>query len=206
MKFRPVLTLSLSLVALAGAVVPAIAGDAEILQLFEKRCASCHKDDETPTLHKGVSLDGLRKETEDVKGMIARVNLPADDKKRMPKSKGLKGTKEYRAPLNKDEIALIESLVLAPGAAPAFAGWALSPDALKTVRRPSGPSPTSSTIPQPTPQYEHTVRTCGVVGVVVTCCPSRLPLSCRLPLSLLHTGPAPAERMNCPLRRCHVIR
>jgi hypothetical protein len=42
----------------------------------------------------------------------------------------------------------------------------LSPDAFRTVRRPSGPIPMSRTMPQPTPQYEQTVRTC-VVGVVV---------------------------------------
>ncbi len=51
----------------------------------------------------------------------------------------------------------------------------MSPDALTTVRRPSGPVATSRTIPQPTPQYEQTVRTLsavpasggGVVGAVM---------------------------------------
>ena len=55
------------------------------------------------------------------------------------------------------------SAVVAPlvHSRPKFAGCALSPDALSTVRRPSGPAPTSSTMPQPTPQYEQTVRTTG---------------------------------------------
>lgn len=52
--------------------------------------------------------------------------------------------------------AVVEPLV---HSRPKLAGWSLSPDAFRTVRRPSGPSPTSSTMPQPTPQYEQTVRT-----------------------------------------------
>lgn len=48
---------------------------------------------------------------------------------------------------------------------PRFVGCALSPVAFRTVRRPSGPLPMSSTIPHPTPQYEQTVRTwAGVSG------------------------------------------
>lgn len=68
--------------------------------------------------------------------------------------------------------SLTSAVVSRPGAAsisavvapfvhsrPAFAGCALSPEAFRTVRRPSGPIPTSSRIPQPTPQYVQTVRT-----------------------------------------------
>src|SRR5712691_10652332 len=53
------------------------------------------------------------------------------------------------------------SAVVAPlvHSRPKFAGCSLSPVAFRTVRRPSGPLPTSRTMPQPTPQYEHTVRT-----------------------------------------------
>lgn len=59
--------------------------------------------------------------------------------------------------------AASRSAVVAPlvHSRPKLAGWALSPDALRIFRRPSAPVATSSTIPQPTPQYEHTVRTCS---------------------------------------------
>ncbi len=58
------------------------------------------------------------------------------------------------------------SAVVAPlvHSRPRFAGCSLSPYAFSTVRRPSGPAPTSSTIPQPTPQYEQTVRTFSVAA------------------------------------------
>lgn len=116
MKFRPALIFA---AALASTLVPfsAFAGDAEVLELLEKRCASCHKDDETPVLHKGVSLADLRKDADGVKDIVTRINLPADDKKRMPRSRGAKGATDYKAPLTKAEIALIESLGTATPAA-----------------------------------------------------------------------------------------
>src|SRR5690349_2028840 len=51
---------------------------------------------------------------------------------------------------------------------PALVGCARSPPALSTLRRPSGPRPTSRTIPQPTPQYEQTVLTCVVSPLPAT--------------------------------------
>jgi hypothetical protein len=43
----------------------------------------------------------------------------------------------------------------------------LSPDDLNAIRRPEASVPTSRTMPQPTPQYEHTVRTLPGAGVVM---------------------------------------
>ncbi len=109
--------LSLTAAVLGGSLPVALADDAGVLQLLEKRCANCHKDDETPVLHGGISLTDLRKDADAVKEIVTRVNLPADDKKRMPKSKGAKGGKDYHAPLSKEEITLITTLTETPAAA-----------------------------------------------------------------------------------------
>jgi mono/diheme cytochrome c family protein len=104
---------------LTGSQPSVMAGDAELLQLLEKKCASCHKDDETPSLHGGIDPASLRKEKADVESILERVKLPADSKKRMPKSKGPAGGKDYHAPLTKEEIAVLETLAGAPAAEPA---------------------------------------------------------------------------------------
>ena len=72
------------------------------------------------------------------------------------------------------------SAVVAPlvHSRPKFAGCSLSPAAFRTVRRPSGPRPTSRTMPQPTPQYEQTVRTFVVTSLSEPGAATAPPLRC----------------------------
>ena len=86
-----------------------------VLDLLEQRCAKCHKgaEMEEPELHAGIDLNALKSSTDDVKSILERVKLPADAKKRMPKSKGKEGDADFHAPLTATEINLLESALKA---------------------------------------------------------------------------------------------
>lgn len=66
---------------------------------------------------------------------------------------------------NRSGVSTISAL-LAPfvHSRPTFPGWVRSPDTLRIRRTPAVSDPTSSTITQPTPQYEHTVRTLALAN------------------------------------------
>lgn len=94
------------------------AADTAVLALFEKRCAECHKGDEEPDLHAGMSLRTLRDEPKyvvpgkaDSSELFTRCTLPPDTKKRMPKSKGAPGEEDYRAPLTTEELQILRTWI-----------------------------------------------------------------------------------------------
>lgn len=111
MKFS---TLLLAATCICTSLLPVQAAE-PVLDLLEQRCAKCHKgaDMEEPELHAGIDLIALKSSTDDVKSILERVKLPADAKKRMPKSKGKEGEPDFHAPLTETEINLLESAITA---------------------------------------------------------------------------------------------
>lgn len=132
-------TLALLLVLVAGTSGAQSSAEAEtkIRDLFEKHCSECHSDgDEEPTLTKGTDLAKLLTDKELVNRekpesgeLFHRVTLPTDSRRRMPKSKGAKGDKDYREPLSQDEQAQLLLWITGKGsdAAPAATKPAASP-------------------------------------------------------------------------------
>ncbi|MBL9117454.1 MAG: c-type cytochrome [Verrucomicrobiaceae bacterium] len=86
-------------------------------ELFQKKCAECHdkgEDMEEPELTKNTDLLALRGDTKIVvpgdrvkSELYARLVLPADSKKRMPKSVGKPGDEDYREPLTEQELKVV---------------------------------------------------------------------------------------------------
>jgi hypothetical protein len=106
-------TLALLLIFVAGSIraQTSTETEAKIHALFEKHCSECHSEgDEEPTLTKGTDLvkllanaNYINREKPETSELFRRVILPADNKKRMPRSKGVKGEEDFREPLSQDE-------------------------------------------------------------------------------------------------------
>ena len=92
------------LLLLTATLMTSRADNAAVLAIFEKKCAECHKEDETPTLHAGINLASLLTSQDDVKGIVDRIGREDEAKGRMPKSKGKAGDPGYVAPLSKEEV------------------------------------------------------------------------------------------------------
>lgn len=99
--------------------------DEPVLELFETKCSECHeKDMDEPELGKAMNLRDLRqskfmKPGHPEKSDIYRlVSLPADNKERMPRSRGPQGGEKYKAPLTDAEKSLLRDWI-ADGGVPA---------------------------------------------------------------------------------------
>lgn len=127
------------------------ADDAALLEIFEKRCADCHREDETPILHAGINLVSLHQSDGEAESILDRVERQDGARGRMPKSKGKPGDPGYDAPLTAEEISVIAAWVK-NGSAPA------SP-APATPATPATPptSPASPDTPAPVPSPEKPV-------------------------------------------------
>lgn len=96
------------------------------LELFERRCSECHSEgDEVPELTKGTNVfellrneDYINQASPEKSELLGRVCLPADSKKRMPKSKGKPGEEDYREPLSKEDLATLTAFVAGKNSAP----------------------------------------------------------------------------------------
>lgn len=100
---------------------PLAASDAALLEIFEKRCAECHREDEVPTLHAGINLFSLHQTEGEAESILSRVKRADTARGRMPKSSGKPGDSGYVAPLDAAEIAVIEAWVKnGPSPAPAI--------------------------------------------------------------------------------------
>ena len=93
---------------LLGCLHYGLGDEPKVLALLEKRCASCHNDDEYPDLHGKTDLAALHGESDTVEEIVNRINLPHSSKRRMPRSRGAKGDDSYLPPLTKDEIKTLE--------------------------------------------------------------------------------------------------
>jgi len=111
------------------APAPAVAKTPEdrLLQVFETRCAECHRDDNAPELHAGINLSNLLQNEDMVtpgkaaKSLLYTVTmLPAEDRNRMPKNRKKLGDSGYRAPLTAEESGWIKDWINA-AAGPAVA-------------------------------------------------------------------------------------
>ncbi len=98
--------------------------ESKVIAIFEKNCAECHKEDEEPAFHAGISLAKLRNDPKivtpgkaDTSELYRRVTLPVGQKKHMPKTKGMPGDKDYRVPLNAEDTGLLKQWIEA-GSAP----------------------------------------------------------------------------------------
>jgi len=121
MKFQ-LLTVTLLLGLASGAAADA-ALDKQVLDLFENRCAKCHNgqtDGEDPELSAKTDLAKLRGDDKYIKPGDAAgsplnklVNLPPDDKKRMPKSKKT----APRDPLTSEEKEILSKWITGAPAA-----------------------------------------------------------------------------------------
>ncbi|HRQ87913.1 MAG TPA: DUF4384 domain-containing protein [Bacteroidia bacterium] len=110
--------ISLVLLPLFSSFVPAVAGETEVLGIFQSKCADCHSNgDEDPELNNGINLTQLLASEDDLKSIIDRIERGDGAKGRMPKSKGNPGDPAYTAPLTAEEIATIKDW--AAGAGPA---------------------------------------------------------------------------------------
>jgi hypothetical protein len=114
--------------------------DEAVLQLFEKRCSECHKNDEKPDLHGGASLRALRDNPKFItpgnavtSGLFARVSLPEGEKKRMPKSKGAPGNEDYRLPLTPAEKDTLKAWIEGPQQGAIFARKFITDDAINSA-------------------------------------------------------------------------
>lgn len=87
------------------------ADDAALLEIFEKRCADCHREDETPILHAGINLVSLHQSDGEAESILDRVERQDGARGRMPKSKGKPGDPGYDAPLTAEEISVIAAWV-----------------------------------------------------------------------------------------------
>lgn len=88
----------------------ASADEAKILQLFEQKCADCHRDgDEEPPVHAGINLSQLKGNEDALKSILDRISRPDEAKGRMPKSKGKPGDPAYLHPMTAEEITLIKT-------------------------------------------------------------------------------------------------
>ncbi len=101
--------------------------DAEVLELFESKCAECHeKDMDEPELGKAMNLRDLRQSKFMKPGhpeqskLFDLVSRPASDKERMPRSRGPQGGEKYKTPLTEAERNLIRDWI-AGDSAPAAA-------------------------------------------------------------------------------------
>jgi len=99
------------LTALALLPRPLLADDAALLEIFETRCATCHREDETPTLHAGINLFSLYQSEGEAEDILGRVKREDAVRGRMPKSKGNSDDPGYIAPLTAAEIAVVEAWV-----------------------------------------------------------------------------------------------
>ena len=113
----------ISVLSLTMGVVVAQDIESKVLAVFEKHCAECHKKDEEPVLHGGASLAKLRNDPKiitpgkaDTSELFRRISLAPGEKKHMPKSKGEPGGKDYRAPLQAEDIALLKQWIEGGGA------------------------------------------------------------------------------------------
>lgn len=112
------LSIFVTALGLTGSIVSAQDIEGRVLAVFEKNCAECHKEDEEPALHGGASLAKLRNDPKiitpgkaDTSELFRRVSLPIGEKKHMPKSKGAPGGKDYRSPLNAEDIGLLKQWI-----------------------------------------------------------------------------------------------
>ncbi len=83
-----------------------------IAEIFDQNCRECHHPDtadEHPYLHSGMRLADLMDGESIVPGdpsasmVVERVMLAEDQRRRMPRSKGVPGDQSYRAPLSEQE-------------------------------------------------------------------------------------------------------
>jgi mono/diheme cytochrome c family protein len=141
------------------------ADDAALLDIFEKRCAECHREDDEPTLHAGINLVSLHATEDAAEGILNRVSRAEEARGRMPKSKGKPGDPGYKAPLTAEEIAVIAAWVKngsAPVPAPTPPASPASPDKPATTdttapAKPVAPTPTKEEA-KPAPRTFLTMR------------------------------------------------
>ena len=110
-------------VSLASALRAASPTEQKVLELFESKCAKCHTGDNDPELNAKTDLSTLRKDDTQISAgdpdnskLYKLVNLPADDKNRMPKSKSNKPL----PPLTDEEKQIIATWIKGEGTARAF--------------------------------------------------------------------------------------
>lgn len=115
------------------------ADDAALLEIFEKRCAECHREDDEPILHAGINLVSLHATEDAAEGILKRVTREDAAKGRMPKSKGKPGDPGYNPPLSAEEIAVIADWVK-NGSSPVPAATVTKTDAPAAPVVPSAPA------------------------------------------------------------------
>jgi hypothetical protein len=123
--------------------LPLRAANDALLEIFEKRCADCHREDETPILHAGINLFSLHQSEGEAESILDRVSREDAARGRMPKSKGKLGDPGYNPPLSAVEIAVIAEWVK-NGPAPVGASPVAAP------KDPAG-TPPASAIPSTDP-------------------------------------------------------
>lgn len=123
---------------------PLRASNDALLEIFEKRCADCHREDETPILHAGINLVSLHQAEGEAESILDRVSREDGARGRMPKSKGKPGDPGYDPPLSAGEIAVIAEWVK-NGPAPVV------PAPAATTTAPETPKETTATAPVPAP-------------------------------------------------------
>jgi mono/diheme cytochrome c family protein len=123
--FAALLGLAAAVLAPNALAAPPTSTEERVLGIFEKRCAECHngdKDGEDPPLSAKIDPQSLRGNPDyvsvaapDKSELLRRLLLPSNSPKRMPKSKGQLGDKEYREPLSQGEIETILSWIRGRG-------------------------------------------------------------------------------------------
>jgi len=135
----------LPLLFAAALTSPSLRGDdAALLTIFEKRCADCHREDETPILHAGINLVSLHQSEGEAESILDRVEREDGARGRMPKSKGKPGDPGYDLPLTAGEIAVIAAWVK-NGSAP------VPPAPTTPATTPALPASTDTPAPAPKP-------------------------------------------------------
>ena len=122
------ITCSVALLALStGQGIQAQDLNAQVQELFEKKCKECHHpdtNDDFPYLHSGIGMADLIADEAVVPGnpdessLFERINLDPDSRKRMPKSRGAEGDASYIAPLTEEEKELVRNWIAEGAAAP----------------------------------------------------------------------------------------
>jgi hypothetical protein len=98
--------------------------ESSVRDIFQKHCAECHEEDESPELHGGVSLAALLRDPDfvsprDASGslLFKRIDLPDSSRQRMPKSRGSVGNPGYRPSLSPEEKTVIKQWIDTGGGA-----------------------------------------------------------------------------------------
>ena len=119
-------------------------------KLLQDKCYDCHHpdtSDEPPYLHEKINLaeiidgDLVAKGDPGASALFHRVTLPADDRKRMPRSRGAAGDADYRAPLTLEEVKVMEAWIVGLGTA--------SPTPAPAATVATAPAPTPAPVEKP---------------------------------------------------------